>query len=130
MFHESTSQSVFRRVERVKGVNMGELVKIRPGLCASCIYRMGFGSQPNRPEKEYANVACNYLDITGHSRIFQDGEKAYDPRYCDKYEEGEACEKEWNHVYLGKSEYEAIEYYKMERINHERSGKKYKYEYK
>lgn len=33
---------------------------------------------------------CNYADIKGHSRLFdEDGNKVVEKGYCDKYEEGD-----------------------------------------
>jgi hypothetical protein len=52
--------------------------KITKKLCSTCKYR---GAMEQK-------ISCNYMTCTGHSRIFQDGKMAYDPKYCDKYEKG------------------------------------------
>ena len=71
---------------------MKDLVKIDGKTCLSCKYHVGFGAQPGSQcrdnTKNFKNVCCNYLRITGKSRIFVNGEKAYDPKFCDKYEAG------------------------------------------
>ena len=77
---------------------MGKLIKTKPSICRSCQYHMGFGCQQGKSclEKyEFNNVACNYLAIMGHSRIFEDGKPTYDPKYCDKYEKGKKIQREW-----------------------------------
>lgn len=67
---------------------MSELRKATHKLCNTCRYSMGFGSQPSNANCP-ANICCNYLEITGHSRIFYDGGKQSFPKeYCDKYEKG------------------------------------------
>ena len=74
-------------------------VKLSVDICRSCKYHMGFGSQPGKQqidEGHCKNVACNYMQIEKHSRIFKNGKMAYDPKYCDKYEEGDAISlEEW-----------------------------------
>ena len=67
---------------------MSELRKATHKLCNTCRYSMGFGSQPSNANCP-ANICCNYLEITGHSRIFYNGGKRSFPKeYCDKYEKG------------------------------------------
>ena len=66
---------------------MGELIKCTKQTCAKCQYRMLFGVSPGHQRVSY-NFCCNYLNITGHSRIFKDGVPQFDAKYCDKYEEG------------------------------------------
>lgn len=62
---------------------MGEMRKIERSLCATCKYRFKFGNYGHNGKN-----ACNYLDIEGKSRIFEDGEKVVPDGYCDKYEKG------------------------------------------
>ena len=57
------------------------LVEATQATCIKCKWRSGIKGQ--------CNVTCDYRDRTGKSRIFEDGKLAYDPKYCDKYEEGE-----------------------------------------
>ena len=79
---------------------MRDLVKVSAKTCAKCKYRMGFGSQPSKKQKDEGhcmNVACNYIKIMQHSRIFENGEMAYDPKYCDKFEKGDAVDPEEIH---------------------------------
>ena len=77
---------------------MKKMIIVNPKICKSCKYHIGFGAQPGRLQTgsgENRNVACNYLTITGHSRIFENGELKYDPKYCDKYEKGSASNDAW-----------------------------------
>lgn len=77
---------------------MEKLIKTKPSICRSCIYHQQFGCQQGRAylEKyEFNNVACNYLAIMGHSRIFEDGKPTYDPKYCDKYKKGKKIQRVW-----------------------------------
>ena len=70
---------------------MRVLVKADAKTCQKCKYHIGFGSQPGKAQKKaghYKNVACNYLAIEGHSRIFENAEMTYDPKLCDKFEKG------------------------------------------
>ena len=56
---------------------MRVLVKADAKTCQKCKYHIGFGSQPGKEQKKaghYKNVACNYLAIEGHSRIFENAE--------------------------------------------------------
>lgn len=52
--------------------------RVDNNICASCKYR-GFFQQ---------RICCNYLGVTGKSRIFEDGKLRHDPRYCEHYEKG------------------------------------------
>lgn len=61
---------------------MSDFVKANPQKCRKCKYHCNVNQQ----------TACNYLSIMEHSRVFVDGQPAYDPAYCDKYEEGEQVE--------------------------------------
>jgi len=63
---------------------MGELQKITPSLCRTCIYRFKFGNFGHNGRN-----ACNYLDVAGESRIFVKGEKVVPDGFCDKYVRGE-----------------------------------------
>lgn len=62
---------------------MGEMRKLERYLCATCKYRFKFGNYGHNGKN-----ACNYLDIEGKSRIFEDGKKVVPDGYCDKYEKG------------------------------------------
>ena len=77
---------------------MSRRIKINPKICESCIYHMGFGSQPGKEQTAEclnSNVACNYLGITGKSRIFKDGKLKYNPEYCNKYVFGRSISGTW-----------------------------------
>lgn len=63
------------------------MVRATLRVCKKCKYRTGFGSSPGKA-RERDNYCCNYLAITGHSRIFENGKYAYDAEFCDKFEEG------------------------------------------
>lgn len=69
---------------------MQSFVKCSKKICAICKYRMRFGTAPGNKRVTSYNYSCNYLEITGHSRIFENGKKKYDSQYCDKFEEGNA----------------------------------------
>lgn len=77
---------------------MGRKIKVNAHICASCKYHMGFGSQPGKEQTEAGhnlNVACDYLNKEGHSRIFEKGKLRFAPEYCDKYERGRAINDAW-----------------------------------
>lgn len=75
---------------------MGRLVKATTERCQRCVYHQGVGSQPGK-EQTNGNICCNYLGTTGHSRIFVNGEPAYDPKYCNKFETGKKKRTgQWN----------------------------------
>lgn len=99
------------------------MIIVNPKICKSCKYHIGFGAQPGRLQTgsgENRNVACNYLTITGHSRIFENGELKYDPKYCDKYCPGARitdCNIELHNV-----EYDEYDQYKADRVGREKSG--------
>lgn len=57
---------------------MAKLRKLSPELCDTCIF------MPVVTEN-----GCNYLGVTGHSRIFENGQKVVPTGYCDKYKQGE-----------------------------------------
>ena len=54
---------------------MRELVRATRTVCSRCIYGPGTAE----------GNGCDYFGITGQSRIFENGKKAYDPEYCDKF---------------------------------------------
>ena len=56
---------------------MAILRKLTPELCDKCKYMQGVKEN-----------GCNYLPITGHSRIFDKGIRTVPDGYCDKFEEG------------------------------------------
>ena len=99
---------------------MSELIKITQQLCLSCKYHMGVGTQPGKQQKAQGilpNIGCNYLKIAGHSRIYVNGKKAYDPAYCDKYEPGKPKKPG---IHLGDVEMDEYEEYKVRKIFKER----------
>lgn len=67
---------------------MPELINVgNRRKCASCKYRMRMDSiigYDDRPEGGCKRYCCNYLSLTGHSRLAG----GIDPKYCDKYEKG------------------------------------------
>lgn len=78
---------------------MGKKIKTDARICVSCRYHMGFGSQPGKEQTEEGhnhNIACDYLDKAGHSRIFKNGKMRFSAEYCDKYEPGGTKTKAWN----------------------------------
>ena len=100
---------------------MRDLVKVSAKTCAKCKYRMGFGSQPSKKQKDEGhcmNVACNYIKIMQHSRIFENGEMAYDPKYCDKFEKGDAVDPEEEHETT--FQIQSVRYRKSKQITTER----------
>lgn len=77
---------------------MSRKIKVDAKICASCCYHMGFGSQPGKEQKDTSyngNIACNYMGITGYSRIFQNGKMAYAPHLCDKFSPGDSFQGGW-----------------------------------
>ena len=101
---------------------MKDLVKVSQATCLSCKYHMAIGTQPGKTQKAQGmlpNVGCNYLTITGHSRIFEKGAKAYPPEYCDKYEPGEKL-TDFSAFQIGEVEHDEYERYKMNRVLKER----------
>ena len=60
-----------------------KLIRATPDVCAQCQCRIGKETRRGLPDY------CNYIGITGHSRIIEDGEMAYDPEYCDKFIKGD-----------------------------------------
>lgn len=68
---------------------MAILRKLTPELCDKCKYMQGVKEN-----------GCNYMTITGHSRIFENGKKTVPSGYCDKFEEGRKITqtvKAWGH---------------------------------
>ena len=99
---------------------MSELIKLSQTVCLSCKYHMGVGTQPGKNQKAQGmlpNVGCNYLKITGRSRIYENGKKAYNAAYCDKYEKGKPDRP---NIHLGDVEYEEYDKYKVRKIYKER----------
>lgn len=94
---------------------MGELKRINKSLCSKCQYRTLIGSCQ----------ACNYMAITGRSRIFQNGEAVNDPKFCDKFKAGDQIIPRVDAVFVP-TNYDEFEDYKYVKIRRERS----KYEYK
>lgn len=94
-------------------------IRISNDVCRTCKYRMGFGADPGGNNGCVNNVVCNYLSVTGHSRIFTDGKMAYDPKFCDKYDPGkrERAPHELVLTDSGKDEYDL---YKGRKIAKER----------
>lgn len=77
---------------------MSKLRLANTKLCTRCCYHGGFGSQPGKEQKKAGycrNISCNYLEITGHSRVNTPDGFAYDPKYCDKFREGEVISIKW-----------------------------------
>ena len=94
---------------------MARMMKLTPELCDNCIF------MPAVREN-----GCSYLTLTGHSRIFENGKLAYDPKFCDKYEKGEidTSYRDINIVSkIGKDEYWD---YKCVKIRKEQSTYAYK----
>lgn len=97
-----------------------KLIKLSQTVCLSCKYHMGVGTQPGKQQKEQGvlpNVGCDYQRIAGHSRIFVNGKKAYDPAYCDKYEPGDPKRHDIRLGDVPKDEYDE---YKIRKIYAER----------
>lgn len=87
-----------------------QMVKVNSKVCSRCKYRINVEQKP----------CCNYIEVEGHSRIFEDGELKYDPKYCDKYCPGARitnCNIEFHNV-----EYDEYDQYKADRVGREKSG--------
>ena len=95
---------------------MENIRKINKHLCSKCQYRTKIGSQ----------LACNYLAITGQSRIYQDREAAYDPKFCDKFKEGNQIIPRVDAVFLPSTS-DIYDDYKYVKIRREKSRYEYKY---
>ena len=95
---------------------MGEIRKISKGLCSKCQYRTKIGS----------NLACNYLAIAGQSRIYHGRTAAYDPKFCDKFKEGEQIIPRVDAVFIPVNT-DIYEDYKCVKIRKEKSLYDYKY---
>lgn len=99
---------------------MKELIRVSQQLCLSCKYHTGVGTQPGKNQKSQGmlpNIGCNYLKIAGHSRIFENGKKAYDPAFCDKYEPGKPKRAD---IQIGSRERDEYENYKARKVFKER----------
>ena len=94
-------------------------------VCARCKYHMPFGSQPGKRECLNNNIACNYLAITGHSRIFQDGRMSYCPMFYDKFEEGGRVDPDTSLKMSDQIVLDVYDAYKAEKIWKERAIKRY-----
>jgi hypothetical protein len=57
---------------------------------------MRAGAAPGRNGESDFNFCCNYMAITKHSRIFKNGSMRHDPKFCDKFEEGEQLQGEYD----------------------------------
>jgi len=97
-------------------------IKVNSDICRTCKYRMGFGSNANHTTR--STVACNYLSLTGHSRIFEDGRLQMDPKFCDKYEPGDKITDFSEFTLLPANEVDEWLLYKMDKIKRERRGQK------
>lgn len=95
---------------------MAIIHKISKSLCSQCQYRTLIGS----------HQACNYLAITGQSRIFQNREAAYDPTLCDKFKEGDQIIPRVDAVFLP-ANVDIYEDYKYVKIRKEKSRYDYKF---
>ena len=95
---------------------MGKIQKISKWLCLKCQYRTMIGS----------HQACNYLAIAGRSRIFQNGEAVNDPKFCDKFKEGEQIIPRVDAVFIPANT-DIYEDYKYVKIRKEKSLYEYKY---
>ena len=95
---------------------MAIIRKISKGLCSECKYRTKIG----------VHLACNYLAITGQSRIYQDRTAAYDPTLCDKFKEGEQIIPRVDAVFIP-AKTDEYEDYKFVKIMKERSRYDYKF---
>jgi len=71
---------------------MGIMYRATKERCAKCQYRMYFGSKSKKQVIAEWNIACNYLQIEGHSRR-RDEQGNIQPLsfkgYCDKFVEGD-----------------------------------------
>lgn len=85
---------------------MRDLIKLNKRVCAQCQYRMRAGASPGRDGDSDFNYCCNYMEVEGHSRIFENGVKAYDAKYCDKYKRGKPIPTKinWNQCNLRRSD--------------------------
>lgn len=95
---------------------MAIIRKISKGLCSECKYRTKIG----------VHLACNYLAITGQSRIYQNREAAFDATLCDKFEEGEQIIPRVDAVFIPANT-DIYEDYKYVKIRKEKSLYDYKY---
>ena len=86
---------------------MGKLRRATKDLCSKCSYRGTSGQ----------TLSCNYLRIEGHSRIYENGVKMYEPEFCDKFREGDARNDwdEFNPKTVRYDDYENYMFQKMEK---------------
>ena len=77
---------------------MANMVKCTKQICAKCKYRCRFGTAPSGQQKLY-NFCCNYLEITGESRIFDEhGNPRFGAEWCDKFERGKIAQPRFDWV--------------------------------
>lgn len=95
---------------------MAIIRKISKSLCSKCQYRTKVGH----------HQACNYLAITGQSRIYQNRNAAYDPKLCDKFKAGEQIIPRVDAVFVS-TQHDEYEDYKYVKIRKEKSTYDYKY---
>ena len=55
------------------------MIKAEHATCKKCKYRYLLNQ---------AEIACNYMDVTGKSRVFKDGKKVIPDGFCDKFVKG------------------------------------------
>lgn len=55
-------------------------VKLDKNICYNCKYSCPLNSS-------FKQIMCNYISITGRSRIYNLGKKEVEKGYCNKYEE-------------------------------------------
>ena len=74
---------------------MRQLVKADRKTCKKCKYHTFMGNQPTKTND---NICCDYWNIEGHSRVFENGYAAYDPAFCDKFDTGKRSRNNnaWN----------------------------------
>ena len=87
-----------------------QMVKVNSKVCARCKYRINVEQKP----------CCNYIEVEGHSRIFEDGKPKYDPAYCDKYEAGPKSDK--RSFDLTHNEYDEYELYRCQMFGAKKQG--------
>ena len=95
---------------------MRELIKINAKTCAKCQYHGMMGQK----------ISCNYIACEGHSRIFEDGKMAFDPKLCDKFQEGQMLRPYRDLTIIG-TIYEEFQDYKCVKVQKERSTYAYKH---
>lgn len=77
---------------------MGKKIKPDAATCWNCCYHMPFGSDNGKGMRSTyvsTNVACNYLEIEGKSRMFENGKQRLKTGYCNKYKPGRTKTRAW-----------------------------------